>query len=179
MGKKRVMILDASAFISGFDPLTVEVDEYSVPLVREELTDRSMPKLRMEEAIRQNKLKIVEPKPRFLEMVKELSREVGDILFLSKADMQILALAIQLREEEFEPLIVTDDYSIQNVARRMGVEFTPLMTFGIRFFLSWLLYCPACHRKYPSNYQFRICEVCGTPLRRKPMRKEMLRGSSR
>jgi rRNA maturation endonuclease Nob1 len=68
-------------------------------------------------------------------------------------------------------MIATDDYSIQNVANQMGIEFASLATFGIRFRLQWIRYCPACHKKYPANYKFRKCEVCGTELKRKPLRK--------
>jgi UPF0271 protein len=82
---------------------------------------------------------------------------------------------MKLKEDGFEPLIVTDDYSIQNVAEKMGLNFSPLATFGIRFYLKWLLYCPACHMKYPPDYSFKQCEICGTTLKRKPLSKTPIR----
>ena len=88
--------------------------------------------------------------------------------------MQILALALELKSADLDPLIVTDDYSIQNVANQIGVNFTSLVTYGIRFRFDWILYCPACHRKYSSDYKFKSCEVCGTELKRKPLRKTPL-----
>ena len=71
--------------------------------------------------------------------------------------------------------IVTDDYAIQNVANQMGVEFASLMTFGIKFRLYWIKYCPACHRKYPSDYRFKHCKVCGTELKRRPLKSRRIR----
>jgi len=171
LSRKRVIVLDTSAFISGFDPSSVEEEQYSVPLVGQELVEKSLPRLRFDTASERGRLRILEPNSSSLFEAKKLSKEAGDVRFLSEADIQILALAVQLKKGSCDPLIVTDDYSIQNVAEKIGLNFAPLITFGIRFFLHWLLYCPACHRKYPQDYQFKQCEICGTNLKRKPLRK--------
>lgn len=92
------------------------------------------------------------------------------LFFLSETDKQLLALAVELKSAARNPQIVTDDYSIQNVATQLGIEFTALATFGIRRLLEWIRYCPACHREYPANYKSNTCEVCGTELKRKPRR---------
>lgn len=175
MVRKRAIILDASAFISGFDPLSIKDEQYSVPTVRNELSNGSLPHLRFKTAAERGRLKVLEPDPPFMKKAKESSKEAGDARFLSQADLQILALAAQLKEGGFDPSIVTDDYSIQNVAEKMGLSFTPLVTFGIRFYLRWLLYCPACHKRYPPDYRFKQCEVCGTPVKRKPLTKTRIR----
>lgn len=108
------------------------------------------------------------------EKVIEASEKVGDVL-LSWADRQVLALALELKDAGLNPQIVTDDYSIQNVADLIGVEFTSLMTYGIRYRLYWIKYCPACHRKYRSGFQHKHCEVCGTELKRKPRERRLVR----
>ena len=169
------MVLDTSAFIAGFDPLSITDDVYSVRAVEEELASGSLPWVRFKTAVENGKLKVRAPKAEFLDRVKESSRDVGDVLFLSDVDMQVLALALELKSAENEPLIVTDDYSIQNVADQLELEFAPLMTFGIRFRLHWIRYCPACRRKYPSDYKHKRCENCGTELKRKPLRKTALK----
>jgi len=164
-------VLDTSAFIAGFNPSTVADKLYSVPAVRKELSRAFLAKLRFDAATQSRRLEIREPSSHYLDIVKKASREIGDILFLSEADMRILALAMQLKEEGCMPTIITDDYSIQNVARKINVEYSSLTTYGIRFYLHWLLYCPACRRRYPSDYKHGRCEVCGTSLKRKPLRK--------
>ena len=116
-------------------------------------------------------MRVKTPSIRFLDKVKESSKAVGDVLYLSQVDLQVLALALELKSTSHDPLIVTDDYSIQNVANQIGIDFASLMTLGIRYRLYWILYCPACHRKYPSDHKFKSCRVCGTKLRRKPLRK--------
>lgn len=171
-GDKRVVVLDTSAFVVGFDPFSVSEEQYTVPVVKEEIRESSMAWVRFKTAVESGKLKIIAPKKTFMEKVKESATLVGDAFFLSEADLQILALALELRTSGCSPLIATDDYSIQNVANQMGIEFASLATFGIRFRLQWIRYCPACHRRYPADYKSRRCEVCGTELKRKPVEKK-------
>jgi UPF0271 protein len=165
-------VLDTSALIAGFDPLMVSEEQYSVPTVREELIADSLPWVRFNAAVESGKLKVKMPEEQSILKVKESSKAVGDVLYLSEADLHVLALALELKNAGYFPSIVTDDYSIQNVAHQIGVGFTSLMTFGIRFRLYWILYCPACHRKYPADYRLKKCKICGTALKRKPLTKK-------
>lgn len=164
-------MLDTSAFIAGFDPLSIANEVYSVPAAEQELAHNSLPWTRFRTALESGKLRLKTPEEHFIRSVRESSKAVGDMLFLSDVDLQVLALALELKSTGRNTLIVTDDYSIQNVANQIGVEFASLMTFGIRFRFHWILYCPACWRKYPPDYKLKSCEVCGTDLKRKPLRK--------
>jgi len=169
--KDLILILDASAFIMGYDPLSVGYPQFSVPSVLNELLPETTEWLRCSVAEQSGKLKILQPSKEFVNKIKSLSTSMGDIRILSDADVQILALALELKSEGKSPIIVSDDYSIQNVAERMGLKYKSLATFGIRYQFDWILYCPACHRKYPSGYVGESCGVCGTTLRRKPLKK--------
>ena len=162
------MVLDTSAFLVGFDPFSVGEDQATVPKVKEEIKTNSMTWVRFKTAVENGKLKVKAPSEEFLNRVKASAITVGDSFFLSETDMQILALALELKAAGYNPQIVTDDYSIQNVATQMGIEFAALATFGIRRLLEWVRYCPACHREYPADYGSTKCTVCGTELKRKP-----------
>lgn len=170
----KVLVLDTSAFIGGFDPLTVPEEQFTVPEVKNELIADSMNWIRFNAAVESGKLTVKSPKNSVLDEVKEASKKVGDRRYLSEADLQVLALALELKDNGLTPLIVTDDYSIQNVANKIGIEFTSLMTFGIKYRFKWTLYCPGCYRKYPPDYKFNTCEICGTELKRKPKKKTRL-----
>lgn len=143
-----------------------------MPTVHEELIPDSLPWLRFNAAVESGKLKVKMPEEQSVKRVKESSKTVGDVLYLSEADVHVLALALELKNAGYMPFIVTDDYSIQNVAHQIGVGFTSLMTFGIRFRFYWILYCPACHHKYPADYKLKNCKICGTELKRKPLAKK-------
>ncbi len=164
------MVLDTSALLAGFDPFSVNEDQVTVTEVKEEIRSTTMSWVRFKTAVENGKLKVKTPAKEYWNKVKAHASIVGDSFFLSETDMQILALALEIKSAGCTPQIVTDDYSIQNVATQMGIEFMPLVTFGIRRLLEWVRYCPACHRKYTSDHNSMKCVVCGTMLKRKPRR---------
>lgn len=167
---KKAVVLDTSAFIAGFDPLSIGGEHYTVPKVKDEIAENSMSDVRFKIAVENGKLRVRIPNEISLSKIKASATVVGDTFFLSETDLQVLALALELKAEGYTPLIVTDDYSIQNVANQVGIEFASLATYGIRRRLHWIRYCPACHRKYPADSKQKTCEVCGTPLKRKPVK---------
>ncbi|MEM3874740.1 MAG: hypothetical protein QXU45_06370 [Candidatus Bathyarchaeia archaeon] len=164
-------MLDTSAFVAGFDPFSISEEQYTVPLVREEVAGSTIARIRFKTAIESKRLKVQLPDKIFVDKIKASAAAVGDAFWLSETDIQVLALALQLKMQNYTPLVATDDYSIQNVARHLGIEFASLATFGIRTMLKWVRYCPACHKKYSSDYKSKRCQVCGTELKRKPLRK--------
>jgi UPF0271 protein len=168
--RRCVVVLDTSAFLAGFDPFALGAQQVTVPNVEEEILRNSMVKMRFETAIESGKIKVKAPTMKYSELAKASASKVGDAFKLSEADLQLLALALELKTDGYEPQIVTDDYSIQNVATKLGIEFVALATFGIKRLLEWIRYCPACHREYPANSKFKECQFCGTELKRKPRR---------
>jgi len=165
---KRVVVVDTSAFVAGFDPFSLNEEQMTVPLVEEEIRRNSVVKVRFETAIESGKLKVRMPSEEFAKNVRSSAAKVGDSFKLSGTDLQLLALSLELKASGCAPQIVTDDYSIQNVATQNGIDFLALATFGIKRPLEWIIYCPACHREYPANCKSRECQVCGTELKRKP-----------
>jgi UPF0271 protein len=168
------LILDTSAFVAGFDPFMTGEEQYTVPLVKDEILGKSMPAVRFDAAVQNERVKVKIPVAEFSYKAKAYADQVGDTAFLSETDHQVLALALELKSQGRSPTIVTDDYSMQNVANQMNIEFASLATFGIRRRLQWVRYCPACHRRYPADHKAKTCEVCGTELKRKPLRKNTL-----
>lgn len=163
-------MLDTSAFLAGFDPFSLSVEQVTVPKVGDEIRSHSMAWVRFNIAIESGKVKIITPTEEFSNKIKVSANKVGDSYLLSDTDMQLLALALELKANGETPEIITDDYSIQNVAKQNGIQFYALATFGIKRILEWIRYCPACHREYPINTSFSDCQVCGTELKRKPKR---------
>jgi UPF0271 protein len=127
--------------------------------------------VRFRTAVENGKIRIKTPDESFTRKVKTFASAVGDSYFLSETDSQLLALALELKTQGYCPLLATDDYSMQNVANQMRIEFASLVTFGIRRRFEWIRYCPACHRKYPANHKSTKCTVCGTELKRKPSKE--------
>jgi len=168
---RRIVVLDTSAFLAGYDPFAASTEQVTVPKVEEEILRNNMVKMRFQTAVESGKVKVRAPTQEFLVAAKASACKVGDSFKLSKADMQLLSLALELKEQGYAPQIVTDDYSIQNVTKQLGIEFLALATFGIKRLLEWIRYCPACHKQYPANSKFKECQICGTELKRKPRRQ--------
>jgi endoribonuclease Nob1 len=164
--------LDTSAFLAGYDPFSSSEEQVTAPKVEDEIRTNSMTWLRFQTAIESGKVKIVSPTEEFSNQAKASASKVGDSYLLSETDMQLLSLALEYKSKGYVPQIITDDYSIQNVATQMGIGFLALATFGIKRLVEWIRYCPACHKEYPPNCKSKECQVCGTELKRKPRRQK-------
>ena len=155
----------------GLDPLGLEFDSYSVPEVTDELRQQTGPSYRLTVSAASGKMKIRSPSKSSLGEASDEAKVLGDKVVLSRTDTSIVALALDLRKEGETPVIVSDDYAVQNVAEALKISYQSLATFGIRQKFNWVLYCPACFRQYP-NGETQDCLVCGTKLKRKPIDKE-------
>ncbi len=167
----KVLVLDTSAFVMGFNPLSVELRAFTVPAVERELSLTSLAKVRFSASRDSHRLEVRMPSEASQSHVREESLKLGEQLVLSEADSQILALALDLRSDGLEPVVVSDDYAVQNVAEKLSIGYTSLATFGITYEFNWILYCPACFRRYSQTYPYPECQVCGTVLKRKVLRK--------
>lgn len=160
---KKAFILDSSAFLSGYTP--GNEGAYTVGEVIEELRS-SRARLRAELSLREGRLKIITPPES--SRLKEVLKETGDVAVLSKTDLRLLSLALHLGEEGFNPVIITDDYSIQNVAKRLGIEYISTAEKGIRRFIKWRSLCRGCGRVYPASYKGK-CSFCGSEVKKRKM----------
>ncbi|NLB00481.1 MAG: nucleotide-binding protein, partial [Methanomicrobiales archaeon] len=106
------LILDASVF---FSEIPVEEPAYTTPSVVTELADFHA-RCRFEALVAAG-LSVREPRKEDLLRVDTAALRTGDTGVLSGTDRDILALALEL-----QATLVTDDFAIQNVAHRLGIE---------------------------------------------------------
>lgn len=118
-------VLDAAAFINA-EALEREGECYTVRDVLEELKDFKSRSL-AEAAIGEGKLKVLEPEKGDFELVRKKAEFVGSLDVLSLADLKILALALGLKAK-----IVTDDFTVQNLAAHLGMEYEGVMRGKIK-----------------------------------------------
>lgn len=164
---KRAIVLDAAALILGFtqagDALMVTSSK-----VIEEAKDREA-RYRALAAREGASIKIMDPDPAYVKDVGEEARRLGEF-DLSEADLSILALALQLSRLGWDACILTSDYSIQNLASRLGLKAKPILHQGIREVVSWEVYCGACGW-VGEGAPGESCPRCGHKLRRRPRRR--------
>lgn len=164
--RSDVLVLDTSVFIMGVPPLNIDMKLFTTPEVISELGNIWL-KWKYSAAIQLGKLNVVSPKERFLKEVEKASLETGDGKKLSKADFSVLALTLELNYRGFKTLLVSDDYSIQNVAEHLGLNYENLAVKKIRSRIKWVWYCSACHRRFSSLEDYNVCPVCGSEVKRK------------
>ncbi|MTK64965.1 MAG: ribonuclease VapC [Methanobacterium sp.] len=158
-----VYVLDASAIIGGF---ISKRDNFVTASVVNEIKDLKS-KISLETAIEEGSIKIIEPDDFDLEEVCKVIKESGDILRLSGVDINLVALGYKLQRESLNPTVVTDDYSMQNVLKIIGIPYRSVLTKGINEIYGWIKVCKGCKTKYPSEYESDECEICGTRIIKK------------
>ena len=164
----RVLVLDTSAFIMGFNPSQAG-QTFTVESVENELSEGTFAQLRFRLSKDKGDLTVRYPSARSLEKVESTSGRAGEKGYVSTADREVVALALDLRESGLDPLIVSDDYAVQNLADHLGLAYGALANFGIVHRFEWVMYCPACHRRFKPPE--KKCAVCGTTLKRKVLSK--------
>lgn len=96
------------------------------------------------------------PSKKNIKKIEEFVKESGDDL--SVTDKKLLALAL-----DFDGIILTEDYDIQNVAKSLGIKFSSIATEGIKEVYKWKKICKGCKKEYPMNYEGK-CEICGSDV---------------
>ena len=90
--------------------------------------------------------------------VKAAAKKSGDIGRLSDVDVSVIALAL-----DTGGIILTDDYSIQNVSVILGIEYRPVGAPGIRKVEKWNYRCNGCGKWFKENVD--ECPICGHSTR--------------
>lgn len=171
--KKPVFVLDTSAIIYGFNPRLVLGDHYITPKVEAELLGKRTKNM-TDLSISSGYLKVRSPREEYKEKVRTKATSTGDATVLSETDLEVVALALELKGEDQVPTVSSDDYSLQNLCTNMEINFRPMMTKGISQEFWWFLYCPACGATYEKSLKSNICQVCGHKLKRKVYSKKKL-----
>ena len=151
-------IIDASAFYAGI-PFGSSNEFYTTSLIFDEIKHIKKNHGAIDILVTTNRLKIRDPSSEFLEMARKESKKTGDFNQLSKQDISVIALCIQLKGE-----LITDDFAISNVSKNLDIKISPLMTSGIKDVGTWIHYCPGCRKNFDSGSE---CPLCGTLLKRK------------
>jgi len=152
----------------GFNP-SPSGQAYTVEAVEDELSQGTIAQLRFRLSKDKGDLTVRPPSANALETVESVAGRTGEKGFVSTADREVVALALDLKDSGLDPVIVSDDYAVQNLAEHLKLAYGALANFGIIHKFQWVMYCPACHRRYKPPA--KKCSVCGTVLKRKVLSK--------
>lgn len=153
MAQKSKWVLDAGALInSNFFGFTNAIIPSSVA---DEVKSRADV---LQTLLESGIVEIKTPSAESRKRVETVARRMGEINALSKADIEVLALAL-----EENAILITDDFHIQNVAGELGIPYEAV-TEKIREKRRWKLRCINCGKTYPPTYKGKRCKICGGKL---------------
>jgi len=161
------VILDASAFYAGI-PFLGSLKCYTTNDVFEEIKHIKRSFAALEALIDAGNLQVREPGTKFIDTARRMAERSGDLAKMSDADLSVIALALELKDSN--PLIVTDDYAIANVAELSSIKVSYVMSKGISKIGTWMKYCSACGIVYRGDE--KQCRICGNRLRSKLKRSQ-------
>jgi UPF0271 protein len=152
------LILDSSAILSGkFNSTEHEI--YTSPRISQE-----MEKSEMSEQFNyliDAGLRIMAPSKDSIRKVRAGAHKTGDINRLSEPDIELLSLAV-----EVDGVIMTNDYSIQNLACELNIPFISSSEKEITNVITWQYQCKGCAQIFDKKE--KECPICGSQLRFKP-----------
>ena len=177
--KIPILIFDTNIFLKGIDINIIRENIYSTPKIINEIkilkySNKNRNILnKIEAAIANKHLIIREPKREYFLKVLNTSKITGDINALSKVDIELIALALELTQtSEKDVILYSNDYSIQNLSSEMDIKFSSIFRKGIKAQKTFELFCPSCKKKYAIGTLYQHCEVCGSELKRRPKKGE-------
>ena len=156
---QQFLVLDTTAFYAGVPYTNTTENLVTTPDVINEVSNE-----RTRTLIALSKVNVLQASPEHYNRVKDAARKTGDN-DMSKADLSVLALCLSIAADGNEPILLSDDFAVENVASRLGIKARPLMTLGIKTAAAWVFFCPACGKVYTR--QRPDCLVCGTKLEKR------------
>lgn len=122
---KTAIVADTGAFITGA-VRSVYYPVYTAESVVGEVRDSKSRRI-LEELLAMGRLHIVNPSSRYI----TISRSIA-VQGLSSTDLEILALALELRDKGYNVIVATDDYALQESALRSSLRIMRIRYRGAR-----------------------------------------------
>ncbi len=152
-------VLDASAFYAGI-PFQSSEKCITTRAVYNEVKHIRRSHAALEALIDAGNLVVAEPEQASLNKVITCAKKTGDYRKLSRADISIIALALELRKT-----LISDDFAVANVATFLKIPIKTLTFKGISELRAWVSFCKACAKAY--NSRNTVCRICGSRLRQR------------
>lgn len=140
---EEVVILDTAGILSGHLAM-LGGRVFTVESVISEVRDRES-SYRLEMAISAGKLVVARPGRESINRILSTAASRGLDRILSRTDIEVAALALEMAEKGFKVVVITDDSVLHTLCKILGIK-----SAGAR-------------RRTPSTYRPRmyVCRVCG------------------
>ena len=161
--KIEFYILDTSAILSG-KPFNLEnVKMITIPDIEQEIKPGGKD-YQIFQFLKEKGLRYQLPSEKSINEIIKKTEETGDFERLSNFDIQLLALSLDIKNQGDHPIIITDDYSIQNIANYIDIKFETISQKGITKRFKWINRCRGCGKKFKDD--INICPICGAETKK-------------
>jgi UPF0271 protein len=147
------VVLDTSALFA-MESIPGDYESYTTPGVVDELKKYNDTRWMFWE----HKVTVTDPSPHARKAIVQASQVTGDSKRLSPVDLELLALA-----KDLDATILTDDYSIQNTAKFLGMKYKAVGMRAIKQYVKWNYKCLGCGKVFDK--EMPDCPICGSKLR--------------
>ncbi len=171
--KNQVLLVDTSAILSGKQFNTYDATVITSALTADELHTGGRD-YRFFEYLLAKGLEIHSPSKNSCTLIEKIAKEHGEDTRLSKADIELLALAVDVvKVTKKSGVILTDDYSIQNIATILNIPFEAISQKGITKKFKWVRCCQGCRRII--NQSVDACPFCGSSITDRVRKKSLIK----
>lgn len=163
VSNKLMVVMDTAGFLARlqlhlFSYGNVEI--YATNSVLREVKD-NVSREGVEIGLVVERVRVADPSNASKRYIIEVAREKGCLNDLSDTDIEVAALAHELRLKG-RVVVFTDDYTLQNLLLHLNIPFKPVKTLGISKPLVFRNKCRVCG--YPLEEGEANCPRCGSSV---------------
>ncbi len=165
----ELYVLDTAPLLSDWSSRAPNIPLVTLQDILDEVLN-SPSRRRVETLISSGRLRVEAVRSEDIIRVRMKAAEVGDETKLSGTDVEVVALALSMKELGREAVLVSSDLAVLNTAVSLGIRvldtekrFKDRVVWGFR--------CPACGFSARAAPEGLDCPVCGTQMRRKAVRR--------
>ena len=159
---KQRFILDSAAILNNFSfHFDFETHYLMTPEIVVEMKDLRS-RMLIEQGFKDKLLGIVPASEKSSAQVRERAKELGLLKRLSLADISAIALAMDLKGKGY--LVLTDDYTVQNLLEEFRLPYCGVLMEGIRSKIKYEKECSNCAKKFGIDTKRKKCDVCGEQI---------------
>ena len=165
----QVYVVDAGVLFTTWTMKVPDATLVTTSNIMAEIRNRPS-KLRSEILLVLDRMRVTNPEEKQIRRTVKSASRSGDKSTLSDTDIELVALALMLNDEGENAILVSTDFAVLNTASHLDISFLdPSGKF--KHEMIWAMRCPACHYKSKKPTRDTECPVCGTTMKRTPLKK--------
>ncbi|MCD6490880.1 MAG: hypothetical protein ACTSVW_00190 [Candidatus Njordarchaeales archaeon] len=107
-----------------------------------------------------DKITVIKPSRKYVNKIKSVAKKLGLLTLLSEADIEITSIGLQFLDKKRKVVIITDDFSIQDICYFLKIPVASITGKKIEFIYKIKKQCSLCGYIFDASKEF--CPKCGS-----------------